>query len=120
MIKRRIAYTTSAGGAADVSGEQVSGGALLECVEYLPGTTDTGATVTVTDEYSGASFTLWVQATAGTSNIREYPRQLENLNTDGSALATHTRMVVMGKPRVVIASGGNTKAGAVVLHLRQV
>jgi len=119
MKTRTMSWTTNGSGAATVTGKSVPGGALVEAVTYIPGDTATGATVTVTDEFAGASFTIWVQATAGTSTIREFPRTLEQLNTDGSDLATHTRPVIAGVPKVVIASGGDTKSGSLILHLSE-
>ena len=120
MITKSISFTTATDGTATASGQSVPGGAYLEAIEYLPGTTDTGATVTISDVYGGVTYTLWSLATAGTSDLRRYPRQLEVLNTSGANLTTHTRMIVMGVPKVVVSAGGAVKTGSVKLHLRQV
>lgn len=114
-----LSVTTNASGDGSTTGDGVPGGATVYALDYLPGTIATGATVTVTDELNGASFTIWVKASAGTSNIRKFPRVLQVLNTDGSDLATHTPPCIFGKPKVVIAAGGNATTGKVVLHLRE-
>jgi len=117
MRSVKISYTTATDGSATGTGAAVPGGGFVEAIEYLPGTTDTGATVTVADVYGGTAYTLWSKATAGTSNIRVYPRQLQVLNTDGSSLTSHTRMAITGAPKVTIASGGAAKAGSVIVWI---
>ena len=118
MRKQRLAYTTNASGAATVKGSAVFG--KLYGILYIPGTTDTGATVTVTCE-GDASHTLLVKATAGTSNLWFYPRELMHNPSDGAALTgsaggDRALPVLDGYPQVVIASGGNTLSGAVVVY----
>lgn len=117
MKQVRLDFTTDTSGDATTKGAVVPGGCVVWAVDYVPTTIDTGATVTVTDELLGASFTIWVKASAGTSTIRKYPRVLEQLNTDGSDLSTYTFPAVFGAPKVVIASGGASKTGYVILHL---
>lgn len=117
-----LSVTTDTGGDGTTTGDTIhgaGGGAGIWALDYLPGTLDTGATVTVTDETQGASFTIWAKASAGTSNLRIFPRVLETLNSDGSDLATHTNPVFFGKPKVVVSDGGAVKTGKVVLHLME-
>ena len=112
-----LSVTTAADGSGSTTQvSPVSPTGLLYMIDYLPGTIATGATITVTDETQGASFTLFSLANAGTSNIRRYPRVLQYLNTDGSALTTHTLQGVAGKLKFTVASGGNATTGKVILH----
>lgn len=92
----------------------------LAAIAYLPGTTDTGATVTVTC-VGNVTQTLLVKATAGTSNVMFYPRVVVNGNTDGAALTgtsggDRVAQVLEGQIKVVIASGGATKTGSLIVY----
>jgi hypothetical protein len=118
MKRQYFPYTTSAGGAATVLGSSVLG----ECcgVLYKPGTTDTGATVTVTAE-GEVSHTLLAKANAGTSNLWFYPRELVHKAEDGAALTgtaggDRTEPIIDGAIKVTIASGGSTASGAVIVY----
>lgn len=97
----------------------VPGGGYVEAIDYFPGTitSDTGTTITVTDTLNGFASTLLSKANPGTSNVRFYPRVLQNLNTDGSALSTHTRPLVTGRLNFTVAGGGAGKTGSVVVHI---
>ncbi len=122
MEDMRLSYTTSAAGAATVNGETAVHGKLY-AIDYLPGTTDTGATITITDE-GAMSHTLLVKATAGTSNLRIYPRDLVHGAVDGVALigtsgGDRACPLIAGVPKLVVASGGNVKSGAIVLHFEE-
>jgi len=114
-----LKWTTAAGGGATTNGTFAIHGELY-AIDYLPGDTDTGATVTVTDE-GFMSHTLLVKASAGTANLRFYPRDLVHAAADGAALTgsaggDRACPIIAGTPRVVIASGGNVKSGSVVIH----
>jgi hypothetical protein len=124
MRKQVFSWTTDGSGDATTghSTSTVQSAILgrLEAIEYLPGTTDTGATVTVTCQGATAQ-TLLVKASAGTSNVMFYPRMLQHGNTDGAALTgtsggDRARAVLNGAIKVVIASGGATKAGSLVVY----
>ena len=126
MIRKQyIPYTTSAGGAATVynDGSSLPNRAIvgvLKAVHYLPGTTDTGATVTVTCE-GAYSHTLVAKATAGTANTFFHPRELTHNPADGATLTgtaggDRAEPVLDGYLKVVIASGGNTTSGAVIVY----
>ena len=114
-----LAWTTNTAGAATTLGPTVVG--KVFAIRYIPGSTDTGATVTVTSE-SDSSFPLLVKATAGTSNVTFYPRVLVNGNTDGAALTgtaggDRALPIAHGQLKVVIASGGAVKTGNIVVFL---
>ncbi len=118
----RLKFTTSDAGAATVLGERAIHGKLF-CVEYQPGTTDTGATITLTCE-GLASKPLLTKASAGTSNAWFYPRDLVHAVADGSALTgtsggDRVCPLLAGVPKLVVASGGNAMSGAVVLHYEE-
>jgi hypothetical protein len=124
MRKQVFSWTTDASGDATVgqstSSAQATVFGLLRAIAYLPGTTDTGATVTVTC-VGNITSTLLTKATAGTSNVMFYPRIVQNGNTDGAALTgtaggDRTQILMEGKIKVVIASGGNGGAGSLVVY----
>jgi hypothetical protein len=117
MTKKITIPLTVSAGACTAYGEVPGGGGIVYALDYIPGTIDTGATVTVTDETSGLSKTIWTKASAGTSAIRVHPRVLETLNTDGSALTTTCHTFVCGRIKVVVSSGGTSAAGSVVVHV---
>lgn len=116
-----LSWTTNTGGAATVNAYSVVG--KVYAVRYVPGDTDTGATVTVTAE-SDSSFPILVKASAGTSNVTFYPRVIVHGNTDGAALTgtsggDRDLPVVFGTLRVVIASGGAVKSGKVQVFVEE-
>lgn len=120
MKKSVISWTTNASGDATVYGDSVYG--QVHAIDYLPGTTDTGATVTVTCE-GAMNNTLLAKTTAGTTNTRYYPRTLVHSSEAGAALtgtagADRALPLVQGRLKVVIASGGNALSGSVVIHWR--
>lgn len=115
----RLDWTTNASGAATTNGTFTIHGELY-AIDYLPGTTDTGATVTVSD-IGFMTHTLLLKLSAGTSNLRFYPRDLVHKTEDGAALtgtagADRAQPLLAGVPRVLIASGGNTMSGSVIIH----
>lgn len=121
MKYQRIDLTTDASGDAAVLGSTVT--AKLYAIEYRPGTIATGATVTVTCE-SDSSKALLTKASAGTSNLWFYPRDLVHAVADGAALTgtaggDRALPVLRGKPKVVIASGGNAATGSVIVYYEE-
>ena len=120
MLKyEKVSWTTDGSGNATAYGKTVTGEVCA--IDYLPGDTATGATVSVYDEPSGGfTHTLLVKATAGTANLRFYPRELVHKAEDGAALTgtaggDRTEPLAAGKIKVVIASGGDTKTGSVIV-----
>jgi hypothetical protein len=121
MNRQILPYTTSTAGAASVTGKFVTG--KLFAILYAPGDTDTGATVTVTCEGEGSK-ALLTKATAGTANVWFYPRDLQHGVADGAALTgtaggDRALPILDGAPKVVIASGGATKTGKVIVYFEQ-
>lgn len=121
MKYQRLDITTDASGDASVSGSSIIG--KLYAIEYQPDTIDTGATLTVTCE-SGSSKPLLTKATAGTSNLWFYPRDLQHAVADGAALTgtaggDRTMPILRGKPKVVISSGGDTLSGSVFIYYEE-
>lgn len=115
---QRLDITTSSGGAATVYSEPFVG--LLHAVIYMPGSSgiDTGATVTLTDDVTGHA--LWSKSSAGTSTLSRLPRGATVGITDTALVYASTdavadRLPVTSRVKVVIASGGSAKSGAVVI-----
>lgn len=120
MKKMRLDWTTNADGDVTTNGERAVLG-KLHAIEYRPGTTATGATVTVTcTEYGAVSKPLLTKASAGTSNLWFYPRDIPHGVEDGAVLTAsaggdRVMPLLTGVPRVVIASGGNALSGSIIL-----
>lgn len=120
MKEMLLKITTAADGSATVKGFAVLG--ELYAIAYQPGTIDTGATVTITcDGPNGSAKPLLTKASAGTSNLWFYPRDIVHAVADGSALTgtaggDRACPILAGVPKVVIASGGDTKTGYVILY----
>jgi len=111
----RIDLTTNASGAATVTDDKPLMGKLY-AVQLADGTFDDGVDLTLTCETPDLSIPLLTIANWNTDQVL-YPRVLQNLNTDGSALATHTEPIVAGKIKAVIAQGGNVKTGSVICYV---
>lgn len=85
-------------------------------VQVEKGTCDSTLDVTVTIEQGDMSIPILTKADAD-ADAMYYPRVLENLNTDGTALTTHTEPIAIGQPKLVVAQAGDIKTGAVVLYI---
>lgn len=94
----------------------------LYAIKYVPGTIDTGATVTISCVAGdGSAKPLLTKASAGTSNLWFYPRDLVHAAADGAALTgtaggDRAEPILDGQIKVVIASGGAVKAGSVTVY----
>lgn len=94
----------------------------LYAIEYQPGTIDTGATLTVTCKGpNGSSKALLTKASAGTSNVWFYPRDLVNAVADGAALTgtaggDRACPILQGVVNAAIASGANSKTGYCIVY----
>lgn len=86
---------------------------FLVALKYTPGSIDTGGDLTITGETSGVP--IITKANAGTSDVFYYPRALPNAVSDGAAGTVSTEMIPIKDERikVVVAQGGNTKAGSI-------
>ncbi len=112
----RLDLTTNAGGAATATDDKIVNG-LLHAVQLVDGTFDDGVDLVLTCETPDLSIPLLTIANFNTDQML-YPRVLENLNTDGTALSTHAEPVVAGKIKAVIAQGGNAKTGSVICFIK--
>jgi len=119
MKKVYVKATTAADGSAAVTAVNWITGKLV-AIAYLPGTIDTGATITITCE---GPFTkpLLTKATAGTSNLIFYPRDLQHAVSDGAALTgsaggDRTQPMLDGRIKLAVASGGNVLTGAIIVY----
>jgi len=124
MNRQIFTLTTDTAGAA-VAGHsvtpQTSVLGKLYAIKYVPGTIDTGATVTVTCVGNGDAKPLLTQASAGTATLWKYPRDLVHAVLDGAALtgsAGGDRCLPLldGVIKVVIASGGSVKTGSLEVY----
>ncbi len=119
MRKFSIKFTTNASGA--VTANHVSNVlGKLYAILYKPGTIDTGATVTITCQ-GIFDKPLLTKTSAGTVDTLYYPRDIPHAVADGAALTAtaggdRVMPLMNGVPRVVIASGGDTKSGEVVFY----
>ena len=119
MRKITLTATTDASGNATVNSTQNILGKLY-AILYKPGTIDTGATITVTTQGVFAK-PLLTKASAGTSDTLYYPRDLVHAVADGAALTgtsggDRCLPLLNGCLRLVVASGGNTLTGSIVVY----
>ena len=112
-------------GAADGAASSTAPTAILGklyAIEYQPGTIATGATLTVIcTGANGAAKPLLTKASAGTSNVWYYPRDLVNAVADGAELTgtsggDRACPVLSGLVNAAIASGGNSKVGYIEIY----
>lgn len=94
----------------------------LYAILYIPNNIATGATLTVTClGIDGSEKPLLTKTSAGTSNTWYYPRDLVHAVADGAALTgsaggDRCYPIIAGVVKAVIASGGNSKVGKVVIY----
>lgn len=114
-IKLSITTDSSGAGTAqqDVT-DPVFG--IVYGVQLIDGDFADGVDVTVTFEQGDLSIPVLVKADWNTDQM-VYPRVLEALNTDGSALTSTCMPLAVGRAKAVIAQGGDVKSGAVVLYV---
>lgn len=119
-IVLKLTTGASDGAASTNATEAVCG--KLYAIEYQPGTIDAGATLTVTCKGpNGSSKPLLTKASAGTSNVWFYPRDLVNAVADGAALTgtaggDRACPILQGVVNAAIASGANSKTGYCILY----
>lgn len=121
----RLIGTTSSGGALTVDHTQPVLGTLY-MVEVIDGTFDDGVDWTITvqgvpGEQSAATTLLTL--TDSNSDARFYPRTAAHGPTGSALTATaggdNVEPIVAGTPRLVVAQGGDTKTGGVILYVRK-
>lgn len=111
-----ISLTTDASGDATAYANAVAG--TVYAVQLVDGTFDDGVDITLTAENEDLSMPILVAADWNSDKM-VYPRVLQNLNTDGTALTTHCEPLVYGRLKAVIAQGGNAKTGKVKVYIRE-
>jgi hypothetical protein len=127
MMKRQyFSITTAADGSATVGASTTTAKASiigeLCAIKYAPGTIDTGATITVTCVSGDGSIKpMLTKASAGTSTLWFYPRDLVHAVADGAALTgtsggDRTEPILDGQVKIVVASGGNGGIGSVTVY----
>ena len=114
-----LSATTNGTGDATTNADRNIMGRLY-AILYSPGTIDTGATITVTCQGIFAK-PLLAKASAGTTDTMYYPRDIPHAVANGAALTAtaggdREAPLLNGKPRLVVASGGDTLTGKVVLY----
>ncbi len=117
----KLTGTTDGSGDLTVNGEAAIFG-LLYAIEWVKGTFDNGvdATFTVQSTPSGVAYTI-LTLTDANANAIYYPRK--GVHSDVGAALTYdgTRAIndlplLIGKPRMVVAQGGNAKTGSAILY----
>jgi hypothetical protein len=116
MQRIPISVTTATDGTGTGYGSAVAGAGKVYAVQLVDGDFADGVDVTITFEEQNYSYPVLVKADFNSDQI-VYPRVLEALNTDGTALATHCKPVAFGRPKVVIAQGGSVKSGSFVIYV---
>lgn len=125
-MKRQIfTLTTDTAGAAtagqSTTSVQTAVIGKLFAIKYIPGTIDTGATLTVTCVNGADAKPILTKATAGTATSWYYPRDLVHAVADGAALTgtsggDRCLPLVDGCFKITIASGGSVTTGSIVIY----
>jgi hypothetical protein len=115
IVQCKLNFTTDGSGNATVESSDVYIG-YLEALQLIDGDVADLVDIVVTCEQGDLSIPILTKADWNTDQM-VYPRVLQALNTDGTALTTHTRHIVSGKLKIVIAQGGDTKTGAVIFYI---
>ena len=115
MKAQKISFTTDGAGAATATSTQWTEPSKVYAVQLVDGDLVDGVDVTVTFEQGDLSIPVLAKLDFNTDQM-VYPRVLQALNTDGTALTTHTQPLACGFAKVVIAAGGATKSGSVIIY----
>lgn len=117
LHEMRLNATTNGDGAATVNGERPVAGRLY-AVQAVKGTLADTADLTISTQGHAASKTL-LTLTDVTADGLYYPRDLVHSEAGvaltGTAGGDRELPLCVGIPRLVVAQGGATKTGAVVL-----
>jgi len=122
----KLAFTTTAGGAATVTADTPVFG-LIRAVEWNKGTADNGvdATLSFTSGDTAVSKTVLTLSNADSSKWY-YPHEIiddltgVDLTFDGTRTLQTVPILVNGTLQVVIAQGGNAKTGSMVVYVELV
>jgi len=115
----RIDVTSDSDGDSTDYSAAIGGGGIVYAVQCVDGDFDDGVDLTLTAETGEVSINILAAANFNSDRIY-YPRVLENLDTDASALTTHTYPLAVGRLKSVIASAGDTKTGAIVVYISEI
>ena len=110
-----LSVTTDGSGDGTATSSHLQG--YLYAVQLIDGDFADGVDVDIDCVNDELSYILLDKDNFNTDQL-VYPRTLQHLDTDGSALSTHCEHIVNGKPKVTIASGGSVKTGGVRLFIR--
>ena len=118
----RMEITTDSSGDAVVYGSP-SVVAKLIGVIFDSGDMDTGADYTLTTDQYPVVETIFYIENGGTSDLIWYPRHLSQTDTGGdrtdTAGASRVPPLMLGRPKLTVAQGGNKKSGAWILVLEE-
>jgi len=117
MKRVTIPIATITDGSCTAYGDSCVG--ALYAVQLEDGDLADGVDITLTAENGQGSIPLLAQLNFNTDQM-QYPRVLQTLNTDGTALATHCEPVVFGRLKLVVAQGGAVKTGSVTCFIREI
>jgi len=114
----RITITTNGDGVGAGYGDAVFG--QLYAVQLIDGSFVDGVGITITCEHEDISRPILTKANFDIDSTY-YPRELVHAVADGAALTgtsggDRVMPVILGRPKVAIASGGATKVGGVILY----
>lgn len=118
----RIPFTTDSSGDAVVYGSP-SVMAKLIGVVFDRGDMATGADYTLTTDQYPVVETIFSITDGGTSDKIWYPRHLSQTDTGGdrtdTAGASRVPPLMLGRPKLTVAQGGNVTSGAWILILEE-
>lgn len=111
----KLTGTTDGSGDATINGESQISGTLL-AVQWIDGDLVDGvdAVLSMQDTPSGIVKTI-LTLTNANNDAWHNVRELEQ-GVDGANLTTTCKPLLIGKPRLVISSGGDTKTGGCILY----
>lgn len=112
--KDTVSVTTASDGSATAYSRVFRGG--VSAIRYVKSTFDNGAkTFTITVEDTAEN--LWVETASIDASTTRYPRQFIHDPDDGTEDAAVVDMIQVANSRIkiVIAGGGNAKAGSFII-----
>lgn len=117
LDEMELSGTTDGDGALTVNGESAILGRLY-AIQWVDGDFTDGVDAVISTQGHGASKTLLTLTDANTDALY-YPRDLVHDATGGVLTGTaggdRVLPLLVGKPRLVVASGGATKTGGCIL-----
>lgn len=123
LLNVKLSGTTDGSGDLTVNGEAAIYG-VLYAVEIVASALDATAdwTLTMQGTPSGNAYTLLTLTDVNTNAVY-YPRKGVHGDTGAALTYDGTRLVtdlplLAGKPRIVIAQGGATKAASIILYYK--